>query len=92
MPKYQVVTKFGADYPVGAIIETDSLHPSLAQHVRPLGATGGEEVEEVASDTTKDKGAKVPAATKGRKAGKATGEPPKQPATTPEQGGDDDNT
>lgn len=88
MPKYQVVTKFGADYPVGSIIETDELHPSLAQHVRPLGATGVEEVEEVASDTTKDKGAKVPAASN---RGKRGGTKPEQKEPTP-PAGDDDNT
>lgn len=69
MRKYEVISNFGADHPVGSIIETDNLHPSLEQHVRALGPSGKTAaVEEVASDTDKDKGVEVPTTSKPAKA------------------------
>lgn len=34
MPKYEVVTSPGVDYPVGKVFETDKLHKVMFQHVR----------------------------------------------------------
>lgn len=36
MPKYEVVTSPGVDYPVGKIFETDKLHKVMFQHVKPV--------------------------------------------------------
>lgn len=37
MPKYEVVKSPGFQFPVGMIFETDSLHPSMRQHVKLAG-------------------------------------------------------
>ena len=34
MPKYEVVTSPGVDYPVGKVFETDNLHRVMFQHVK----------------------------------------------------------
>lgn len=36
MPKYEVVTSPGVDYPVGKVFETDKLHKVMFQHVKPV--------------------------------------------------------
>lgn len=37
MPKYEVIKSPGVQFPVGMTFETDSLHPSMRQHVKPVG-------------------------------------------------------
>lgn len=37
MPKYEVTTSPGHQFPVGFEFETDNLHPSMVQHVRMIG-------------------------------------------------------
>lgn len=47
MPKFEIVKDAGIDFPVGKIIETDELHPSLEAHVkRVIGKVAVEEVVE----------------------------------------------
>lgn len=36
MPKYEVVTSPGIDYPVGKVFETDKLHKVMFQHVKQV--------------------------------------------------------
>ncbi|QMP23928.1 hypothetical protein DDSR119_10 [Pseudomonas phage DDSR119] len=38
MAKYQITRSPGLDWPVGAILETDKLHPSMRPHVRQISA------------------------------------------------------
>lgn len=46
MPRYEIITSPGFQYPVGAVIETDNLHPSMVQHVRPMDRAPRAEFEE----------------------------------------------
>lgn len=81
--KYEVVKDAGVGFEVGKIIETDSLHPSLLQHVRQVSV--GAEKEEDESDSKPSGKAKAKAEPKPKPESKPA-EPPPPP------GPPDDNT
>lgn len=65
--RYEVVTSPGMQYPVGAVIETENLHPSMIQHVRamdkpkraPVEADDGGEVDTREQDPDKAQAAAI---------------------------------
>lgn len=82
--KYEVVNDAGVGFEVGKIIETDSLHPSLLQHVRQVSVGAKGEGESEAKPEAKP-------------AGKAKAEPKPKPGAKPAEappppGPPDDNT
>lgn len=80
--KYEVTKSPGVQFPVGMIIETDNLHHSMLQHVRPLGLTAAAEPEAEPETPPKD-----PAQRKPRNK-----PDPDKPVDTTSVDEDDDNT
>lgn len=95
--KYEIIRDAGVGLEVGKIIETDSLHPSLLQHVRQISgsaaAAAAAEGDDGKTEGTKGKG-------KGKGSGNAPIKPAEKPPASPVQtetpppgaDGSDDNT
>lgn len=54
MPRYEVVSSAGLDFPVGMEFESDNLHPVMLQHVKQIGGKTAKPVEDAADTDTRE--------------------------------------